>query len=239
MKAVNMSSRLDAIIAMHTQDYDHATDDDDAPLYWGFYPRNLEKKTIEELKKDVKIRRNYYRNPLLDFRVKLENAARRWMKYYDIDWSDKALRQFDSLWENCFDDKGNLRFQCEMIETQDPRLLAWSFEWTGPGQAPLTNTNNMGLIKAMPCIVVLFLQDWLSPRDGQYEHFEEAEKLTKVLIEDMVPSHPYVLSATNSENRHRGEDTTHVPISMVLDTMSIALELDIYNLPIEYIPITE
>ena len=85
----------------------------------------------------------------------------------------------------------------------------------------------------------MFLQDWLSPIDGQYEHFEEAEKLTKVLTVDMVPNHPYVLSATNSENKFRGENTTHTPISMVLDTMCIALELDIYNLPIKYIPITE
>lgn len=234
-----MSNRLDAIIAMHTGKYDHNTDDkDQAPFYWGFYPRNMEKKTIQQIKKDVKKRPDYYNNPLYDFHSKLENAAKRWLQYYDVDWNEKAKSHFNSIWESVYDSEGNLRFTCETLETTDPRLLAWKLEWNGPGQAPLTNTENLGMIKALPAVVVLFLDDVLhlndegmTPLDGTYEHLENAQELTKSTRDELIEPHPYVVIAVNSHNMYAGVNSTQVPVSMVLDTMSIALELDVYNLP--------
>jgi len=237
-----MSSRLDAIIAMHTGEYDHNKDNkDQAPFYWGFYPRNMEKKTIQQIKKDVKERPDYYNNPLYDFHSKLENAAKRWLQYYTVDWNEKAKSHFNSIWNNVYDDKGNLRFTCEILETNDPRILAWKLEWNGPGQTPLTNTKDLGMIKALPAVVVLFLDNTVNVNedgaivmlDGTYEHFLEAEEdWLKTDFEDFIKAHPFVLTAVNSDNKYSGLNSTEVPVSMVLDTMSIALEIDIYNLPI-------
>jgi hypothetical protein len=155
-----------------------------------------------------------------------------------VDWNEKAKSHFNSIWKSVYDSKGNLRFTCETLETTDPRLLAWKLEWNGPGQAPLTNTENLGMIKALPAVVVLFLDDVLhlndegmTPLDGTYEHLENAQELTKSTRDELIEPHPYVVIAVNSHNMYAGVNSTQVPVSMVLDTMSIALELDVYNLP--------
>lgn len=223
-------SRLDAIIAMHTKDYSPPKKDRVVP-YWGFYPRRQRKMTMPTLRKDVKSRPGFYKNPLNDFKHKLNQSARLWADYNDYEWSDRLRTSFGKLWQKLFDSEGNLRFTCEAIDTEHKNLLAWNLEWQGPGQAPFTETDDGTLIKAFPSIVVLLLDDTIENIDGRNEHYREATKLVK--DDAFMVNHPFILCAVNIDSAYFGQDRVHSIVSPILDTMRIALDLEIYDLPVE------
>lgn len=225
-------SRIDAIIAMHTRDYNQPSEEGTLPI-WGFVPRKMRNINMRALRKDVKKRPKFYREPLADFTHKLKQSAKLWAEYHDMDWSEKLQSSFEEIWLDSFDDEGNLRFDCNAIETEDKRLLAWELHWKGPGQCPMSETDDGSLIKAFPAIAVLLLDNTIELRDDYFEHFLELQELTKTKIEDIVNVHPFIINSVNSNMPHNGIDSIHVPISPVLDTMSIALNVDIYHILIE------
>ena len=230
------SSRLDAIIAMHSKDYVRPIEEICSSM-WGFLPSQMRKISMRELRKDVKSRPGFYKNPLEGFTHKLHQSARLWAEYHDLDWSSKLQTSFDKIWTNLLNDEGNLRFSCEPIEIVDKkqRLLAWKLEWKGPGQSPMSETDDGTLIKAFPAIAVLLLDNTIELIDGSCEHFMEIEELTTVKTKDLLEIHPFILHAVNSNMPYSGKESIHVPISPVLDIMSIALNVDIYHNLIEIV----
>ena len=225
-------SRIDAIIAMHTRDYTKPTEEGTRPI-WGFVPRKMRNINMRALKNDVKKRPKFYKEPLADFTHKLKQSAMLWAEYHNMDWSEELQISFEKIWLNSFDDEGNLRFDCKAIETNDRRILAWDLHWKGPGQCPMSETDDGSLIKAFPAIAVLLLDNTIELRDELFEHFLEMQELTKTQMEDIVNVHPFILNAVNSNMPHHGKESIHVPLSPVLDRMSIALNVDIYHILIE------
>jgi len=229
-----MSERIDAIIAMHSKDYTKPIDDVPMPVL-GFVPRKMRKMTMRGLKKDVKSRPGFYKDPLEGFTHKLRQSARLWAEYHDLDWSDKLQSSFNKIWLSLTNDEGNLRFSCEPMEIVDKkqRLLAWKLEWKGPGQSPMSETDDGTLIKAFPAIAVLLLDNTIELIDDRYEHFMEIEELTTVKTEDLLQVHPFILHAVNSNMPHSGKESIQIPISPVLDIMRVALNVDMCHVLIE------
>ena len=97
----------------------------------------------------------------------------------------------------------------------------------------MSETDDGSLIKAFPAIAVLLLDNTIELRDEHFEHFLEMEELTKTKMKDIVNVHPFIINSVNSDMPHNGIDSIHVPISPVLDSMSIALNVDIYHILIE------
>jgi hypothetical protein len=95
------SPRLDAIMAMHRKDYSPKPIEVPAPIL-GFVPRKMRKMNNLELKKDVKSRPGFYKDPLEGFMHKLQQSARLSAEFEGIDWSDKLQSSFDKIW-NQFD----------------------------------------------------------------------------------------------------------------------------------------
>lgn len=188
---------------------------------------------MRALRKDVKKRPKFYKEPLADFTHKLKQSAMLWAEYHDMDWSGKLQGSFEKIWLNSFDDEENLRFDCKAIKTEDKRILAWELHWKGPGQCPMSETDDGSLIKAFPAIAVLLLDNTIELQDSLCEHFMEMEELTKTKMKDIVNVHPFIINSVNSNMPHNGIDSIHVPISPVLDIMSIALNVDIYHILIE------
>ena len=228
------SPRLDAIMAMHRKDYSPKPIEVSAPIL-GFVPRKMRKMNNLELKKDVKSRPGFYKDPLEGFTHKLQQSARLSAEFEGIDWSPKLNNKFKKIWNNLLNDKGDLRFSCEPIEIVDKkqRLLAWNLEWNGPGQSPMSETHDGTRIKAFPAIAVLLLDNTIELLDGRCEHFMEIEELTTVKTEDLLEVHPFILHAVNSNMPHSGKESIHVPISPVLDIMRVALNVDMCHNMIE------
>lgn len=226
------SPRLDAIMAMHRKDYSPKPIEVPAPIL-GFVPRKMRKMTMRGLKKDVKSRPGFYKDPLEGFMHKLQQSARLSAEFEGIDWSTKLQSSFDKIWNNLLNDEGNLRFSCKPIELEDKRLLAWNLEWNGPGQSPMSETDDGTLIKAFPAIAVLLLDNTIELLDGRCEHFMEIEELTTVKTEDLLEVHPFILHAVNSNMPYSGKESIHVPISPVLDIMRVALNVDMLHNMIE------
>ena len=226
------SPRLDAIMAMHRKDYSPKPIEVPAPIL-GFVPRKMRKMNNLGLKKDVKSRPGFYKDPLEGFMHKLQQSARLSAEFEGIDWSTKLQSSFDKIWNNLLNDEGNLRFSCKPIELEDKRLLAWNLEWNGPGQSPMSETDDGTLIKAFPAIAVLLLDNTIELLDGRCEHFMEIEELTTVKTEDLLEVHPFILHAVNSNMPHSGKESIHVPISPVLDIMRVALNVDMLHNMIE------
>ena len=225
-------SRIDAIIAMHSKDYSPQEPEVPTPIL-GFVPRKMRTIDVRGLKKDVKSRPGFYKDPLEDFMHKLQQSARLWAEYHDMDWSSKLQSSFDKIWNNLLNDEGNLRFNCKPIEVEDKRLLAWNLEWTGPGQSPLSETDDGTLIKAFPAIAILLLDNTIELIDGSCEHFMEIEELTTVKTEDLLEVHPFILHAVNSNMPYSGTESIQVQISPILDIMRVALNVDMYHNLIE------
>lgn len=226
------SPRLDAIMAMHRKDYSPKPIEVPAPIL-GFVPRKMRKMTMRGLKKDVKSRPGFYKDPLEGFMHKLQQSARLSAEFEGIDWSTKLQSSFDKIWNNLLNDEGNLRFSCKPIELEDKRLLAWNLEWNGPGQSPMSETDDGTLIKAFPAIAVLLLDNTIELLDGRCEHFMEIEELTTVKTQDLLEVHPFILHAVNSNMPYSGKESIHVPISPVLDIMRVALNVDMLHNMIE------
>ncbi|MAZ97655.1 MAG: hypothetical protein CMP53_09060 [Flavobacteriales bacterium] len=225
-------SRIDAIIAMHSKDYSPQEKEVPTPIL-GFVPRKMRTIDVRGLKKDVKSRPGFYKDPLEGFMHKLQQSARLWAEYHDMDWSAKLRSSFDKIWNNLLNDEGNLRFNCKPIEIEDKRLLAWNLEWNGPGQSPMSETDDGTLIKAFPAIAVLLLDNTIELIDGSCEHFMEIEELTTVKTKDLLEVHPFILHAVNSNMPYSGKESIQVPISPVLDIMRVALNVDMYHSLIE------
>ena len=222
-----VDARLDAIIHSHTKTPRIIkTERDMIRPTWGFVPRNLEKQTFAKIAADERLHPKFYDDPLKDFEHKLINAARKWAKHHDLDFGRVLPYLEKEVWPKLRYKSGKLKFTCTMIPTESPNLRAWRLDWTGPkADRPQVATKEKGdndLIDVFPAIAVLILNENIYEKEKSYS--------TRIYLQELLEgtshvtfmdSHPFCLISKTVDI----ENSIHLPISFVMDTLAIALDI--------------
>ena len=233
-----MEDRLNAIANGHQgKPTIVSTARDEIPSIWGFSPRGLRKLTFPDLQRDVRANKQFYLEPLSDFKFKLEEAATAWANYHNLEPHKVRESLKDKVWPRMFDKKGRLLFSCTSVNTHDKRLLAWDMDWECSKndrtnlEVAVPSKGDNSLISVFPCRVVLIL-DGVVDMDNDDENIDHFRKATELLelndISEWMDINPFGIIV--STLGYGSENTVHLPISFILHTMQIALNIQNTNL---------
>ena len=222
-----MEERLEAIADGHKGKREIALTARDAITpFWGFSPRGLRKLTFPELQRDVEQNKKFYDDPLHDFRFKLLQAVTAWANFNDVDPQIARRYMEEEEWPNAFREDGGMPITCTKIKTRDTRLLAWDIRWNGdektkPPEVAVKSKGDEELIPSCPAKVVLVLEGRLWPNE-ESNHFDEVCKILECEEGDYLKDQPFALISSTSECEY---ETVHTPVSFVIHTMQIALNI--------------
>ena len=220
-----VDERLDAIADGHKGKREIAlTARDEITPYWGFSPRGLRKLTFPEIQRDVEQNKKFYDNPLHDFKFKLLQAVTAWANFTSVD--PQIVRRYmeEEVWPTAFREDGEIPITCTKIKTQDSRLLAWDIQWIGDTKPPNVAVKSKGddeLIPSCPAKVVLVLEGRIWPNE-ESNHFDEVCKILECEDKDFLKDQPFALISSTSGREY---ETVHTPVSFVIHTMQIALNI--------------